>query len=102
MYRRTLVRRNALHKYIIDILEEAITRVKLAEENPKDLEATQREIDRREMDRSAILKMFVPKDRLKTPPPTAAMSADVSPDWLGTTCPSWTDQTQRATKRLRN
>ena len=90
-----------IHNHIIDILEETITRVKQVKENPKDLEATQREIDRREMHRSAILKMFVPKDPLKTPPPPAAMSSDVSPDRIRTTRPSWTSQTQRAIKRSR-
>ena len=91
-----------IHNHIIDILEGTITRVKQVQENSEDLEATQREIERREMYRDAILKMFVPKDRLKTPPPiTAAMTLDVSPDRIKTTQLSRMSQAQRATKRSR-
>lgn len=58
-------------------------------------------MDRREMyrDSDAILKVFVPKDRLKTPPSAAvATSSDVSPNRISTIRPSMGNQTQRATK----
>jgi hypothetical protein len=95
-----------IHAHVTDILEGTVGRLKKIEVTPKDLEAIQKESERRENYRNDVLNAFVPKDPLKTPQdskptPTHTSGTDISPNRIRMTDCTQAISQQRPAKRLR-
>jgi hypothetical protein len=90
-----------IHSHIIDILEGTIERLKQIEATPKDLAATQKEIERRQKHRNNVLDTFVPKDPLMTPPHTPGVGIDMSPERTRLTRYPQQESSPRPKKRSR-
>jgi hypothetical protein len=89
-----------IHAHIIDILEGTVERLKQIEVAPKDLAATEREVERRQKHRNNILNTFVPKESLMAPD-TLGIGIDISPEQSWITGYSQQDSPQHPAKRPR-